>query len=301
MVKTKIMAFIPTYFLVPNLNFKANTGPITLGNIIADPFRPDRYLTAVSQDELTSRYPHVEELNEKKPIISREKGNSTTVSIWVQFLQSIKVGPSGQYDTKTSMDFSMDSLSTRYFDRDPEADEIAARLSEPKIRRVMKVGSLRPSEPVYMITGLKIARGLVAKSSKSKGSSGGAELGGSVPTPAGDVGLGTDFSMKQNQKFTYETVIPEEDIVFAYQLLQIRLKGWRNQNLTFDEFSHKAAFLSHQEDTFGEQKQEKNEKLEVLIEPINETDLKSMDEDEVAQKDIIGNEEDRVRIVIFSG
>ena len=300
-MKTRIMAFIPTYFLVPNLNFKANTGPIALGNIIADPFRPNRYLTAVSQDELTSRYPHVEESVEEKPTISRDKENSTTVSIWAQFLQSVKVGPSGQHDTKMSMDFSMDSLTTRYFDRDPEADEIAARLSEPRVRRAMKADGLRPSEPIYMVTGLKIARGLVAKSTRSKGNSGGAELGGSVPTPAGDVGLGTNFNVMKNQNFTYETTIPE-DIVFAYQLLQIRLKGWRNKNLTFDEFSHKAAFFSHQEDVMDDDdaSKEEDENLEVLIEAISEADLKSIDEDEIAQRDVIGSEGDRVRIVMFS-
>lgn len=94
---------------------------------------------------------------------------------------------------------------------------------------------------MYLITGLKIARGFTLTYNSGKESR--AEIGfkGNV---APVVTLGTQAKWAgQNDSFTnFES---ENDIVFAYQLLRIKPKGrGKNRTIHIDEFHHRAAFLS---------------------------------------------------------
>ena len=58
------MARQPTYLLAPNFHFKPGTGPIVLGNIIADPLRPHRALTTVDAAIVKATYPRIETITD---------------------------------------------------------------------------------------------------------------------------------------------------------------------------------------------------------------------------------------------
>lgn len=238
------MAQQPTYFLAPNFHFKPGTGPISLGNIIADPLRPHRALTTVDVDTLAVIYPRVETITDYDRSMTRGTGHSMVMAVWAQFVQLVSAKISGESGNSADTNYTMDALETAYFVTDPPLEEIEARLKNPRVQTVLKASSMPGlRKPVYMVTGLMIAKGFAALEERSKHRAGEVGVSGNIPTPAGDVGLGTKFSRSANTAES-EMWKAGEDIVFAYQLLKIEIKGWKGTKIEYDEFRHKAAYLS---------------------------------------------------------
>jgi hypothetical protein len=76
-------------------------------------------------------------------------------------------------------------------------------------------------KPVYMITGLKIAKKFALKGENSKDNSVDVE-GGVEGTPEVSIGGKVEASKKKKTLDEFES---ENNIIFAYQLLKIRPKG----------------------------------------------------------------------------
>ncbi|KAK4083736.1 uncharacterized protein Triagg1_1398 [Trichoderma aggressivum f. europaeum] len=223
----------PTYLLAPNWTYRPN-GPIALGNIIVDPFRPQY---AVSRP--TKPLPKTETATENNWVFETEKIRSVNVSIWTRLFNqlSIKLGPNRQ---KTdTIKIVMESLETTYFRDEPSMQDIHEIAKEPIVQSVLKADSLFRS-PVYMVTGLKIAKGfqLVHHGSSGRGLS--AEILESV-APDMSVGGNANIEITTATSKAFEAA---DDVVFAYQLLIIKPKGW-GSNTTFklDDYRHKAAML----------------------------------------------------------
>ncbi|CAK7240635.1 MAG: hypothetical protein STHCBS139747_002081 [Sporothrix thermara] len=106
------MAQQPTYLLAPNFTFKPRTGPIRLGNLIADPLRPHRVLTTIDTDVLSARSPRIEEAIEYERSVMRGTGHEVAVSVWAQFLQTVGARLSGERATRVAAEYTMDSLVT---------------------------------------------------------------------------------------------------------------------------------------------------------------------------------------------
>jgi hypothetical protein len=289
------MAQQPTYLLAPNFTFKPYTGPIGLGNIIADPFRPHRVLAAVDPATLAARYPRVEKVTEYAHSMARGAGHDVTVAVWVQFLQTISSRLSGERAVHVATEYTMDSLVTEYFVSDPEQAEIESRVAEPRVRAVMKAEGLGFRQPVYMVTGLKVAEGFVGKRETGSRSTGTVEGGVTVPTPTGDVGIGANVSGGKHAEGRDEWKAGG-DIVFAYQLLKITLKGWKSKQLEIDDFRHKAAYLGLDDD----EEDEEDGNDEVAVTAATATDLDVADEDKVTTTVTIGDSNGQVSIISFS-
>jgi hypothetical protein len=237
-----------TYLLTPNFTFKPHTGPIALGSIIADPFRPHRVLSAIDSQTLAQRYPKIETCTESPRSIKREAGRDIGVSVWAHVLHSAGVSLSGQHARRVSSEYRIDSLDTEYFLEDPDQAEIEQRVAAPRVRAAMMPPGFGFPQPVYMVTGVKIAKGLSVITETAKKISTGAE--NYIPTkPLPSLGA-ADFRAAAitTSADSWKT---EEDVVFAYQLLKIELKGWKSRTLSFDEFRPKAAFLSMDSETHG--------------------------------------------------
>ncbi|KAM0520748.1 hypothetical protein ACHAPE_003146 [Trichoderma viride] len=170
------------------------------------------------------------------------------MGVWTQFVQTVCAKFSGQRNSTAQTSYTMDSLETMYFIADPSLEEIEARLKVPRVQGFVKANSFPGlRKPVYMVTGLMIARGFAAR--EETGESVGAQIEaiGTTPMLASDARLGAKVS-----KSTYNTHSDAwrvvEDIVFAYQLLKIEIKGWKGTKLKYDELRHKAAYLSRDEE-----------------------------------------------------
>ncbi len=277
------MAENPTYLLAPNFTFKPG-GPIALGNIVADPFRPHRVLTAVDAATLAKDYPRVERFVERESRLSHDASRDASLAVWAQFLNSVGVSASGERGSTTSFEYAMETLETHYFVEDPGHEKIVACVKTPRVQAVMKAGGFGRSQPVYMVTGLKIATGFSTTREKGRHSSSAAEVSCAVPTPAGQVSVGANASGSREFKDRYESK-GGEDLVFAYQLLKIELKGWKNKAVTYDEFRHKAAYLStddddddHYDESDGEDAAGGSD-LEVTATPATASDLRGGDGD----------------------
>ena len=243
------MAQRPTYLLAPNFHFSPVTGPIALGNIIVDPLRPHRVLTNVDSSTLEAVYPRIERMTYYDRNMVRETSDDLSTAVWAQFVKTVSAKISGGRGTNVHTNYTMDALETVYFGTDPILEEIESRLKAPRVQAVVKAGKI-PSfrQPVYMITGLMVARGFGALQEKGKYRAGKAEISGNIPTLAGDVGLGTNLA-KSTGKEESDSWRAGEEIVFAYQLLKIEVKGWKGRKIEYDELRHKAAYLTkHDED-----------------------------------------------------
>lgn len=242
------MALQPTYLLAPNFHFKPGTGPIALGNIIADPLRPHRALTTVSVGTLKAVYPPIETMTDYDRSMTRGTSSDLSMAVWAKFVQTVSAKVSGEHGTSVHTNYTMDALETAYFVTDPPLEEIEARLKVPRVQAVVKAGRMPGlRQPVYMVTGLMIAKGFAALQHRGKHRAGEVEVSGNVPPPAVNVGLGANLAKSASTE-EGDTWKAGEDIVFAYQLLKIEVKGWKGTKIEYDELRHKAAYLSKDEE-----------------------------------------------------
>ncbi|KAE8326052.1 hypothetical protein BDV39DRAFT_216213 [Aspergillus sergii] len=241
------MAQQPTYILAPTFHFKPGTGPIALGNIIADPLRPHRAITTVDPTTLKSRYPQIETFTHYEYSASRGTSRSNSLSVWGQFLQTVGAKVSGEHESSQHNKYTMEALETRYFVGDPTLEELEARLKAPRVQAVLRASSIPGfRHPVYMVTGLMIATGFAVTQEIGKTRAG--EIGGegSAPTPAGQAGAGINMARSSAIEQSEEWKAGD-DIIFAYQLLKLEVKGWKGTRIEYDEVRHKAAYLSNED------------------------------------------------------
>ncbi|KAL6797478.1 hypothetical protein GGI42DRAFT_330785 [Trichoderma sp. SZMC 28013] len=241
---THRMAQQPTYFLAPNFRFKPGTGPIALGNIIADPLRPHRALTTVGEETLKTNYPRLESMTDQDRSIVRSARHGFSMAIWAQFLQTISAKVTGGRSGSMKTAYTIGSLETTYFVTDPSLEVIEERLRAPRVQAVVKASNVPGfRHPVYMVTGLMVAKGFAAVQQNARTEAGEVSVSADTLIPGSNVGLGAGATCSSTvgQSDIWKTA---EDIIFAYQLLKIEVKGWRGTKVQYDEFRHDAAFLS---------------------------------------------------------
>jgi hypothetical protein len=241
------MAATRTYILTPNFHYKPS-GPIQIGNIIADPFYPAKALSTIPADQP----PVIESVIEYNHELSKEKCRSVGVGFWAQFLQSIGANVNMESGRGILQEYSIEELETRYLRDEPLDDDadLLARVAEPKVQAAIKAG-LFGRQPVYMITGLKVARGLSVRTELNKKIGGG--IGSTVPV-AESVSVGGEVAAERREGIASSFTAGEEAVVFAYQLHKIRLHG-RKKNATVGVFESEAAFLHDDEEVYGDEKE----------------------------------------------
>lgn len=137
----------------------------------------------------------------------------------------------------------MSSLETTYLLDDPSPEIVKARCNDPAVKEFMRLDSML-CKPVYMISGLKVAKDFKLEGEKSLSRGIAADVGAEVQ-PEVSVGGGVGVQRKDRVADEFESV---GDIVFAYQLIKIKPKGWSKEKV-FDvsEFKNRQAFLSDEE------------------------------------------------------
>ncbi|GME56730.1 Carbohydrate-binding-like protein [Neofusicoccum parvum] len=233
------MAQVKTYLLAPTFAFRP-TGPIVLGTIIADPFAPHRALTTADPGAPS---PPIDTVVELDRTIHRSTSRAARLGLWAQFLASVGGGVGAERGCDASAEYAMAALRTVCYKEEPGEEEIRARVAAPRVRRAMRAGGLR-ARPVYMVTGVKIAEGLVVATERVVRRGGG--VGAAAPVVEG-VSVGVDGALEREEAERDEFRVGD-DVVFAYQLLEIGLKGWREKTVRVNEFRPKACFLGDEEE-----------------------------------------------------
>ncbi|TFB05984.1 hypothetical protein CCMA1212_001831 [Trichoderma ghanense] len=144
---------LKTYLLAPNFTFEPD-GPIRIGNIIADPFYPLKPLSTPAVPPLTATHTDFD------CHFSRDSAKSFQGSVWAKFLQNANGNLGRKVGKDVLLEYTIESLETIRMKEDPSDDEAMKRVREPKVEAAVKAG-LSGAAPVFMITGLKVAKGFL--------------------------------------------------------------------------------------------------------------------------------------------
>jgi len=225
----------PTYFLAPNWSFRPG-GKIAIGNIIKNPLKPHMVLT---RPESTKPPIATDTITERNWRLSVETATSLSLNLWGTFLQIFRLGLSTNHERTKNSNFTMTSLDTITMSEDLPIDELKARCNDQPVKKYMRLDSVY-CNPVYMITGIKVAKDFKLEGEKSSTNAIEGEAGGQV-SPDVSLGGGAGISKTTRVMDGFEA---EGDVIFAYQLIKIKPKGWsKDKDFQTSEYEHRQAFL----------------------------------------------------------
>lgn len=169
--------------------------------------------------------------------------------------------------------YTIERLETVYFTKQPTDEEAAERVKkEEKVRAVVNSGVLGKRN-VYMITGLKVARGLKVVTGRGEGWDVSGGFGAPVVAAAG-VEVGAEGGVERRREVEVEYEVGEgQDVVFAYQLHVIKHKGWRGRYVDVGVYKPEAAFLNEDEEGGG------GDGHQVEVVPADEGEVRGFDEE----------------------
>ncbi|KAJ8120699.1 hypothetical protein ONZ43_g2659 [Nemania bipapillata] len=207
---------VKTYFLAPNFDY-APGGPLCLGRILTNPFDPG---TGINTDTPIS-FPATMPVNRTvkmdwKAETKRQKG--VIVGVWLEFLKFVgitfELDVDGDFEEKSVYD--IDALETESIE--PTKDYIQQTVLDQRVSSHIAESGYR--KPIYMITGVKIARGATAYLEKRRvsgiqGRVGTDLLSGGLPVT---VGPNMGFRRDRRDLFAFDG---GSDFVFAYRLREI--------------------------------------------------------------------------------
>ncbi|KAK2011877.1 hypothetical protein LZ32DRAFT_648275 [Colletotrichum eremochloae] len=227
---------IKTYILAPNYKHGPD-GPIQIGSIIADPFQPAKPLSKLAvTPAIKTTFHHGLEA-------TYTTGRNLSLSLWAHILDAAGVGVGASRSRDAVESLTVERLETRYLAEEPVDDdpELIRRLEEPRVQAAIK-GGIFGRAPVYLISGVKIGRGLAVRSERGRGVGG--SLTGTAPA-AQAIGLDVGASMERGKSRTISSSFSagDQDIVIAYQLHIIKTRKWSKDIVKADVYESDAAFL----------------------------------------------------------
>jgi len=229
------MGILKTYLLAPNFTTHLD-GNVQLGTVIANPFRPNKW---VGKGKIPLNI-DVDTHTEYDRSISPGASASTHVNIFAKFLET--ASNVGLRTNKSVLNhYTMDALETVSYKRDISDDEAAEIVqADSKIQDVMNSGVLGAA-PVYIVTGLKVAKGFRLNTELIKSNE--VNFGASAPIIE-QISAGADLGFSRG-KVLNEQSSTTQDIIFAYQLHAIATKGWwKRKRVETNVYAPKAAALS---------------------------------------------------------
>jgi len=235
MTRTK---FDTVYFLAPTRNYTPGNR-IRLGNIVLDPLAPDEARNSLEPDTLPGYDQHTEE----GCGFNRNNETNINASIWANFLRAVLQINVGS-DSSSQLDLECEAVVNQEFT--PTRAFLDSCVLDPDIQSMAAdIAFWQRTLDVYMITGVKIAKGAssVVDFAKSKNiqlhasGDGTAPSGGAVPLKGGMSG-GVHSAAMGSDSFT-----KADDFVLAYRLRRIRLK--RSGEIKSDENFTKGSLLGH--------------------------------------------------------
>ncbi|KAI1453626.1 hypothetical protein F4805DRAFT_442881 [Annulohypoxylon moriforme] len=207
----------PTYIPSPNWDIPADSDIVVLGHLIKDPKNPQSKVPKSSDDPIPP--PKIYEGEKTDWQTTLERVRSGRIGLWAKCLQFIE-GQLSFSQLKSSMeDHKFNSLETRYFL--PDDEYISQALEDTGVQAYFQVHNWR--KPVYLITGIKIARGASVSTESNTERSVQAELkadatGAGVPV---EVGPEASWESKNKRGISYGG---STDYIFAYQLTSMKPK-----------------------------------------------------------------------------
>ncbi|KAI1739867.1 hypothetical protein F4680DRAFT_420339 [Xylaria scruposa] len=207
----------PTYIPSPNWDIPADSDLVVLGRLIKDPKDPESKVPKSNADPILP--PQIYEGKKTDWKTTLEQIRSGHIGLWAKCLQFVG-GQLSLSQIKSSMEnHKFEYLETKYFR--PEDDYLALVLEDAGVQAYLEVHNGR--KPVFLITGIKIARGSRVSTESSSGRSVHAEAkvnAADVGVPV-EVGPEAGWESKKKKGVSYDG---STDYIFAYQLLRMKPK-----------------------------------------------------------------------------
>ena len=221
-----------SYLLAPTRDNPPN-GPIALGNIIASPSAPEDRLNPTPT--LLNLPIHESYQTNFLSEVSRYKAGK--IGIWTSFLQSLGIGIdlSINYEIANTEKFEFESLETRFFT--PDRQFVERSMEGDDVQEFIKKSKFKAN--VYMIIGIKIARGASVTSTKLREKGLHVQFGVDA-TPMGvplSIGPNVEVEGGPRESTAFESA---EGFVFAYRLREVFYS--RKQGLVIREYNKGAIF-----------------------------------------------------------
>ncbi|KAK3176018.1 hypothetical protein OEA41_007340 [Lepraria neglecta] len=209
---------VKTYFLSPGFEFPPPPdGLISLGSLLVEPKKPERSLNKNKQVPVLGNATY--KLHKENWKIHRPQLRDARGGVWAGFLKMIvRIGGNNEINRshRENEIYKCKRLETQSFQLDDSY--IYESLQNPRVKSYIEQGWFK--KPVYMITGLKIARGVSAEATESKGNGVDGELGVDATATGIPVSGGpkAKWMSKTNEDMSFTG---SSDFVFAFQLIKI--------------------------------------------------------------------------------
>ncbi|KAI0140284.1 hypothetical protein BJ166DRAFT_542639 [Pestalotiopsis sp. NC0098] len=218
----------PTYLPSPNWDIPATSDVVVLGRIIKDPKDPQSRVPGSGVLPVPSSAIYEGEKTDWETNL--EKMRSGTIGLWAKCMQFISGGMSFSQLKSSLEDHKFAVLETSYIL--PDEVYLAQAVEDAGVQAYLQVHHWR--KPVYMITGIKIAKGAsVSTESRSAKS-----IEGEVKVDATTVGANVEAGPEakwDSEKKRGISYGGSSDYIFAYQLTRMmpKQKGTRFKNHKF--------------------------------------------------------------------
>ena len=205
-----------TYFLAPNFDYPPN-GSLSLGRILSDPTDPGSCINPDGQPPFPDnmRPQHIEKLDWKSERI-RERGG--LIGVWARFLQVMGVDAEANISWSRTQDsvYSFAKLDTDIID--PTKEYVVQNVTRSSVADFIVESNYK--KPVYLITGVKTARGADAAFGRSRKTGANAQFGvdGTSAGAPATAGPKISFHTSDSEKTSFGG---SADFVFAYRLREI--------------------------------------------------------------------------------
>lgn len=212
----------PSYLLAPHSGPTLREGKIQLGNIFDHPLKV--YNFPISQPK--AALPKTVSASRDIPNMTANKSSTWGAELWARFLTTFRFTIDAGRSKTFSIHYSdVRAAHTEEFDPGEETiDEYVDKRikGEPNLQRRLD-RKMTFSRPVYMVVGIQYAMNMTYEITRYAGDQGRLGAGGHV---ASNVDAGVTASAAGDNEFYLKDRIHGESIL-AYQMLEIRPKGWR--------------------------------------------------------------------------
>ncbi|KAF2648654.1 hypothetical protein K491DRAFT_698749 [Lophiostoma macrostomum CBS 122681] len=214
------------YFLLPNADIAPGT-LVQLGQIIPSLKEPHRPIGR-AQGALNSYTSSKADYS-----LSTSASNSVGVGLMAQFLAQLGSPLSGgvtlERGTTTTTDWHFKTLETVYFE--PDAAYVNRCIQDASVKTAMNKSRW---SVIYVVTGLKIARGASYSTSDSHKLEGTAQLSVDATALAGvPLSAGPEASLKSSRA-QKESCVSCSDFVWAVRVRKVKLTFWKKEVKTED-------------------------------------------------------------------
>ena len=192
-----------------------------IGTIIQDPERPvtgERLSTLAKEPET---HTHSDKFQS-----TTSSSSGVRADAWVKFCDQFNVKAAIGVSHETAAAFKTQRLDTKRYKLYPNANDVTARVRETAVKTRMDEWGIHGSHPVFIVTGLKIARGfrhINLKVDKRHVEAGGGVTLAEQATAGAQAGASSGATDYQDVQARPRR---ENDIVYAYELATIAKKGW---------------------------------------------------------------------------